>query len=72
MKTCNGCKWAEWYKTQDGKKLHPSGKGRCTYKFALPKLPGCSEWLVKPEINKMPIDRKREFENHCSYWEQVK
>ncbi len=43
MKTCNGCKYAEWKRTANGR-LHPSGDGRCTFTIVIPKLPNAFRW----------------------------
>lgn len=38
MKTCKGCKYADWRKTKAGK-LHPTGDGKCAYEYKVPQLP---------------------------------
>lgn len=68
MKTCNGCKHAEWVRNAAGN-LHPSGRGRCTYQYKLPELPACMYWISTPSPSGgFFIDRKKELEKHCVYW----
>ena len=74
MKSCNGCQYAEWYKTEKGRLL-PSGDGRCTYDFKLPALPQSMMWKASaaaPFVVRMLINRNIEFENHCVYYEREK
>ena len=41
---CLTCAYAEWEKTFNGR-LHPSGDGRCGFKFEMPKLPSSMYWV---------------------------
>ena len=75
MKTCKGCKYAEWVRTANGR-LHPSGDGKCTFKLPLsPLVPGavlnsyygreaikCWERMLGQPLR---INRKDEFLYHC-------
>lgn len=69
MKNCTGCKWAEWDRTSAGR-LHPSGSGRCQYKYKLPPLPGAFYWLGNPRLYGGLIIRKRDLTSHCPYFER--
>jgi hypothetical protein len=71
MKNCTDCKYALWNRTAAGK-LHPSGDGDCRYPWKLPALPAAMHWIGSPP---KPwggsINRKREHEEHCTYWARV-
>ena len=69
MKTCNGCKYAEWHKTKGGR-LHPSGDGRCTFPWKMPPLPACKYFIggVMAPVGGS-INRKEEFKDHCTYYQ---
>jgi len=43
MKSCAGCEYALWGRTNAGK-LHPSGDGTCTFKVKIPPLPVSMFW----------------------------
>jgi hypothetical protein len=64
MKTCKGCKYADWKLTAAGR-LHPSGDGRCTYQVSVPVIPASMYFLGTPSPCGGHINRKREFNNHC-------
>jgi len=67
MKSCNGCKFANWYKTASGR-MHPSGDGRCTYEVKIPPLPASKYWSWNrkgPDINGGHINRREELLDHC-------
>ncbi len=73
MKTCLGCKYAEWKKNKDGR-LHPSGDGKCTYSYIVPEPPKAfyffSNYIPRPcggHINR----RGKEFNDHCIYWTKI-
>jgi hypothetical protein len=72
MKTCNGCKYAEWLKTANGR-LHPSGQGDCKYPYKVPALPSAFYWAGWIS-NDAPvpvggcINRREELKDHCPYW----
>lgn len=69
MKNCLGCKWAEWEKTKAGK-LHPSGKGKCKFPYALPQLPAAMYWLgdSAPIPYGGKINRQAINDKHCAYY----
>ena len=59
---CNGCKYAEWKLTKNGK-LHPSGEGRCNYLKLHPldfNIPAAF-YLEKPRISGGNIERGKEI-----------
>jgi len=68
MKTCTGCKYADWRKTSNGR-LHPSGIGRCAFLWTAPRLPAAFYFINGiPKPSGGMIDRKRELAEHCPYW----
>lgn len=72
MKSCDGCKYAEWKRTKAGV-LHPSKSGRCTYEVRVPVLPACRTWMwgVMPSpTSDGYIQRGYEFTDHCPCWER--
>ncbi|WP_250519477.1 hypothetical protein [Caballeronia sp. NCTM1] len=64
MKTCDGCKYANWERTKGGR-LHPSGDGRCMYEFKLPVLPASMYFFTAPVPSGGFINRRKEFREHC-------
>lgn len=67
MKTCKGCKWAEWKKTSAGN-LHPSGDGACTFPIKLPVTPLAFRWgwaEKPPTPYGGRITRRIDFKDHC-------
>ena len=70
MKTCIGCKCADWYRTKAGK-LHPSGEGRCTYPWAMPPLPQSMHWVGR-DGSPVPyggyISRREVSADDCVYY----
>ena len=65
MKSCKGCKYAKWERTNAGR-LHPSGDGVCTYKVKLPTLPASRSWLGGAPVSLGgSIERRRELSRHC-------
>jgi hypothetical protein len=67
MKSCEGCKYAEWKRTRTGA-LHPDKSGRCTFKVSIPILPACRSWMwgVTPSFTTDGyISRGSEFNDHC-------
>jgi hypothetical protein len=70
MKTCLGCKHANWKRTTAGK-LHPSGIGRCEYEVKIPVLPLSMTWI----LNQVPlggnIERHKNFLDHCPCYERA-
>lgn len=68
MKSCNGCKFANWYRTAAGK-LHPNGDGTCGYDYRVPQLPTSMYWLGNaPTPSGGAINRRKELSDHCPYW----
>ena len=71
MKTCNGCKYAEWKRTDSGR-LHPSGDGKCTYEWKLPPLPQSMYFAgFTPRILGGTISRKHNLLGHCECFAMV-
>ena len=70
MKSCVGCKYAEWDKTASGR-LHPSGGGRCTYPFKIPPLPQSMYFISTPMACGGNINRKSELPDHCAYYSRT-
>jgi len=72
MKTCEGCKYAEWKKTEDGR-LHPSGKGVCGYKYETAAIPASMFW---PHSETAPspyggyISCREDLPRHCPCYEK--
>lgn len=70
MKTCTGCTWAVWKRTESGR-LHPSGEGRCTAPIKIPLLPAAFYWITPPNPCGGFIRRRNtEFKDHCPYYKQ--
>ena len=69
MKTCKGCKYAVWERTRAGR-LHPSGEGKCDWKYKPPPLPRAFYYLggEVPAPLGGYINRHEEFTDHCPYW----
>lgn len=70
MKTCDGCKHAEWKYTTTGR-LHPGGDGRCTWKYKAPALPQSMFWTGRPnppEPSGGYINRRHPLPDHCVYF----
>lgn len=67
MKTCMGCKYADWRKTVSGK-LHPSGDGKCLYKYKLPPLPASRYWISEHVPSGGFINRHEQLEDHYVYY----
>lgn len=70
MKDCNGCKYAEWAKTKNGR-LHPSGDGDCSKLIKIPNIPNAFYYINKPTISGGYINRNRTFSTHCPYYEAI-
>lgn len=70
MKSCVGCKHADWAKTSNGR-LHPDGSGRCKYEVKPIVLPACMYFLGGyPKPCGGYINRKEEFKEHCKTYER--
>lgn len=69
MKSCVGCKYAEWKTTTTGR-LHPSGDGKCTYQYKVPPLPGCMYFIHDPKPIGGDINRREELMSHCPYFDR--
>jgi hypothetical protein len=67
MKTCNGCKYADWARTKSGR-LHPSGSGWCRYEYKVPELPASMYFMSTPSPCGGHIERKKVFKDDCPYW----
>jgi hypothetical protein len=75
MKTCKGCKWADWNKTVSGR-LHPNGAGRCTFPVKAQVLPysiadtyrgkEVIRWLEACIASHRTIYRRDELREHCN------
>jgi hypothetical protein len=69
VKTCNGCKYADWKKTAAGR-LHPSGNGRCKFQYTIPALPASMYFIgADPSPCGGFINRKETFKDHCAYYQ---
>jgi len=69
MKYCLDCKYADWKRTTSGR-LHPSGDGRCTYKWKSPQLPASMYWIgqSEPKPSGGHISRNEQLKEHCVYF----
>jgi len=67
MKSCKGCKHADWKRRADGK-LHPDGYGFCGCEVRLPPLPVAKHWISRPIYTVGTINRHQELPAHCVYW----
>ena len=68
MKSCVGCKYADWNRTEAGR-LHPSGDGRCEYPWTQPPLPASMYWISRaPTPSGGHISRKEKLKDHCVYF----
>ena len=70
MKNCTHCKFAQWEKTNAGKR-HPSGGGHCTYEYKLPTLPASMFWYggeFAPARGGGDINRRKELKTDCAYF----
>jgi hypothetical protein len=71
MKDCNKCALAEWKRTDAGK-LHPSGDGRCAWKFKLPPLPASMYFIGGPQTPAGGhISRRKELPDHCPQYRPI-
>jgi hypothetical protein len=71
MKTCLGCKFAEWDWTKTGR-LHPSGDGECIIRVKTPQLPNA--FYTFGTNNNLTllgghINRRHEYKTHCPYYQ---
>lgn len=73
MKTCIGCKYAEWKKTKAGK-LHPSGDGHCGFPWEMPKLPAAMYWIgsICPHPSGGHINQGTMLTDSCVYFQRDK
>jgi len=73
VKNCTGCKYAEWEKTK-ANRLHPSGSGRCMYKYKIPQLPASMYWThdTGPRPYGGFINRNVDNDTHCVYYTEEK
>ena len=71
MKNCTGCKFAKWQTTKAGK-LHPSGDGRCEYKWVCPPLPAAMHWFrhITPLPSGGHINRREDHKHHCPCYQR--
>lgn len=67
MKSCKDCGYANWYRTSSGK-LHPSGDGKCEFKWKLPPIPQAFYLLKSNSLCGGYISRKKELNDHCAYF----
>ena len=70
MKSCVGCKYAKWEMTKAGK-LHPSGRGKCTFEVKIPQLPACRSWLSSPLLLGGSINRREQLRLDCPYYQHL-
>ncbi len=68
MLKCDGCKYADWHRTSNGR-LHQNKQGSCTYKYSIPPLPQ-SRYFIRgtPESYGGQIERGRALKDHCVYY----
>lgn len=64
MRTCDGCKYAEWQRTAAGK-LHPSKEGKCIYPVKMPVLPISMYWIADQRPYGGWIQRGAVLKDHC-------
>ena len=70
MKTCTGCRYAEWQKTKGGK-LHQSGDGHCRYEWVSPPIPASMYWIgTAPTPSGGFINRRGELKTHCPHYQR--
>lgn len=67
MKSCVGCKYAQWHVTA-ANRLHPSGDGKCGYPYKIPPLPAAMFWNRPPTLFGGYINRREELQDHCTYF----
>ena len=69
MKSCKGCKYADWERTKAGR-LHPTGGGTCIFYVKMPALPNSMYWLLGagPSFYGGSINRYQEFKTDCPCW----
>ena len=68
MKTCDGCIYAQWQRTSNGR-LHPNKTGRCTFAVKVPALPAAFYWhLSEPRPAGGYIERGRQHSEQCAYY----
>ena len=69
MRTCIGCRYAEWDKTKSGK-FHPSGNGKCAFPYKIPPLPIAFYYISAgaPIPSGGYINRKEQHKEHCVYF----
>lgn len=70
MKTCNGCKYAEWDRTKSGR-LHPNKGGWCKFKIKMPTIPAAFYclWEYRPCGGHIRRDEPFRDGKHCPCWE---
>jgi len=59
MSACSKCVYAVWHRTRNGR-LHPSGKGDCTYDWVCPPLPKVM-YLLPHEIKPHKVSINRHY-----------
>ena len=70
MKNCTDCKHAKWKRNAAGN-LHPSGDGRCGFKFKMPPIPASMKWrtyMMPIEPYGGEINRRAELPDHCAHF----
>lgn len=68
MTNCTKCIYAQWKRTKNGR-LHPSGDGRCGYKYAVPPLPVAMYWILGvPNPSGGHINRHKGCLSECPYY----
>lgn len=69
MKSCIGCRHADWKRTARGC-LHPSGDGFCQFTVKMPVLSAAQYWLSTPRQGGGFISRREELHDHCPCFER--
>ena len=68
MLKCDGCKYADWQRTANGR-LHQNKQGRCAFKYSIPPLPQSRYFIGgTPEAYGGQIERGRVLKDHCVYY----
>ena len=62
--TCDGCRWAEWKRTANGR-LHPDKTGKCKFPVKIPKLPAAFYWMGHSQPSGGYIERGHVLKEAC-------
>ena len=72
MADCLNCGLATWLKTASGR-LHPSGDGRCGWRWEKPKLPASFYWVGGGGMSPCggQLDRHNLPKGDCSFFRPI-